>query len=176
MRVPTLEQVRRLPTSASVTVGAERIDGNDHLSVHHVVELAAHGAHELLVGCGLTDERRSRTGKGVFTAEHHLAYLHEVRQGARLTVHTRILDRSERAVLMAAFVVDQSRMRTASLLRTVVVSVDLSTRRSVPFPDDVAGALDRLLEEHAALPWDAPEPGWGALRHSSHSDESKTQI
>lgn len=151
--LPSLSQVLALPGTVPRRVTDGQIDGNGHVSVRFHVEIAAHGAHELLRACGVTDAQRAATGRTVFTVEHHLHYLAEIEPDARLTVHTRIVDRTKKAVVMQAFVVDLDRTRVATTLRTVVVSVDLTTRRSTPFPADIACNIDRLLAEHSRLPW-----------------------
>ena len=160
---PSIDDLAALHRVDVGPVPAEHIDGNGHLSVRFIVELAAHGAHELLVACGLTDERRDRTRRGVFTAEHHIAYLAEMRGDSELTVRVRMLDHSARAVGMAGFVVDEATSRLTAVLRTVVVSVDLESRRSVDFAPDVADAIEEVLRRHDRLPWSAPYPSWGSI-------------
>ncbi|ANY21861.1 thioesterase family protein [Gordonia terrae] len=147
-------------------IPADHIDGNGHLSVRFIVEIAAHGAHEVLVACGLTDARRASTHQGVFTAEHHLVYLSEMRVDSDLGVYVRILDRSSRAVILLAFVVDRTRRRVTTVLRTVVVSVDLTTRRARPFAPEVAREIDRVMRRHESLSWSPPFPRWGRLSGS----------
>ena len=161
--LPTLAQVMDLHEVDAAPVPAEHIDGNGHLSVRFIVEIAAHGAHELLVACGLTNERRARTHQGVFTAEHHIAYVAEMRGDADLAVYVRVLDRSPRAVMLLAFIVDRTRRRITAVLRAVVVNVDLDTRRPAEFTPEIAHEIDRVLREHDSLGWSPPFPRWGSL-------------
>ncbi len=161
--LPAIDDVMALHEVDVAPIPEEHIDGNGHLSVRFIVEIAAHGAHELLVGCGLTNERRERTHQGVFTAEHHIAYIAEMRADSDLAVYVRVLDRSPRAVILLAFVVDRTRQRVAAVLRAVVVSVALDTRRSTPFAREIASEIDRLLSDHDALGWSPPFPRWGRL-------------
>ena len=161
--LPTIAEVRGLHKVDVAPVPAEHIDGNGHLSVRFIVEIAAHGAHELLVACGLTNERRARTQQGVFTAEHHIAYVAEMRCDSDLAVFVRVLDRSPRAVMLLAFIVDRTRRRITAVLRAVVVSVDVDTRRPVKFAPEIAHEIDRVLREHDSLGWSPPFPRWGSL-------------
>jgi hypothetical protein len=57
------------------------------------------------------------------------------------------------------FVVNQSRQQLASTMEYVTSSADLTSRRTVPFPDDVARVLGDLVQEHARLDWLAPACG-----------------
>jgi hypothetical protein len=54
------------------------------------------------------------------------------------------------------FLVNQSTNQLASIFECVNTFVDLSRRRSAPWPDEVRSALLSLLERHHALPWPAP--------------------
>ena len=164
--VPSVDDVMQLHEVDLGPIPSDHIDGNGHLSVRFIVEIAAHGAHEVLVACGLTDERRARTHQGVFTVEHHLAYLGEMGADSDLAVYVRVLDRSSRAVVLLAFIVDRTQRRVTTVLRTVVVSVDLDTRRSRPFAPEIAYEIDMVVRRHESLAWSPPFPRWGRLSGS----------
>jgi acyl-CoA thioester hydrolase len=102
---------------------------------------------------------------GVFTAEHHLHYSSELHEGEKVSVHSRVLARSDKAAHLMAFLLDRTHGRLANTLELVLVHVDLDTRRATPMPEDVAAGFDRYVAETSALGWAAPVCGaMGARR------------
>ena len=150
---PTYEQVAALPAYDVPALGRADMDGNGHLSVHDHVRIAAAGAHVVLLGAGMNPERRAADGTTVFTAEHHVWYLHELRDGVGARVHTRVVDLGERAIHLVGYLVDPGSARVATVLEALVLSASLTSRRTAPFPVDVRERLARVRDQHAALPW-----------------------
>jgi acyl-CoA thioester hydrolase len=161
---PTIADLASLHEVPAGSIPDDHIDGNGHLSVRFIVELAAHGAHDLLVACGLTNERREQSGSGVFAAEHHLVYTAEIRGDANISVFVRAIDLSARSALLQSFVFDHGTGGIAAVLRAVVVSVDLASRTSTPFAADVASELERVVQAHGAASWRPPYGSWGRLK------------
>lgn len=42
----------------------------------------------------------------------------------------------------------------------------MGTRRTAPWPDDVAATLDARIAADTDLPWESDVSGWMSLRHS----------
>lgn len=157
--LPTVDEILQLPAFLETEVAPEFIDANGHMNIRHYLELNAQGMNDLVEGVGVTDHYRDHRGLGVFTVEHHLKYFSEMREGDPISVHPRVLERSQRAAYVMSFLVDRRNNRLANTLEVVFVHVDMHTRRSAPFPDDVADALDTLVATSDALDWAAPRCG-----------------
>lgn len=162
---PSYAQVLDLPVSLTRTVPEEFIDVNGHMNIGRYLEVASSGlwmsTASIGLGEGYIDERNLST----FTVEHHLRYLSELRLGDELTVHTRILERSDKIIHTIVFVLDRTREALAATCETVLIHIDLGTRRPVSFPDDIAKGLDTLIDDHAVA-WPAPLSGSMGVRPS----------
>jgi acyl-CoA thioester hydrolase len=174
MTIPSFGAVTQLPTVAEGVVAPEHIDANGHMNVRHYLDFNVLGTFTLVEQIGVDDDYRAGRRMGLFTAEHHLRYHTELQQGDRLTVHARVLERSERALHFMGFLLDRERERLANTLEVLAVHVDLDTRRSTPMPPEIAAGFDRLVEQSRALPWAAPTCGAMGIRSSraDHPNEA----
>jgi acyl-CoA thioester hydrolase len=162
---PTAKQVRQLPALLRATVEPEWIDVNGHMNVRHYLELCATGTSILCYDqIGIDDSYRAERRMGVFTAEHHLTYYSELQLGESLSVHVRVLERSDKVVHMLGLLVDDVHDRLANTLEVTLVHVDMDARTAVPIPDDIATGFDREIAVSDALDWTAPVCGAMGVR------------
>ena len=154
--LPTANEVTALPESITGTVTAAALDGGDHMDIVQYLKWGSTGADALVRAAGIDDGYRAERKMGVFTAEHHLAYYSELREGDRFAVAGRILERSAKAVHMMMFLADTGSGRVANTLEIMLVHVDLRHRRAVELPADIAAALDEHIACSRALPWSVP--------------------
>lgn len=163
-RFPTLEQVLDLPTACSTVVPAEFTDGNGHLNIARYMQLHSEGGWAYFARYGLSEESAAAGGPTTFDVEHHVLYRREVLEGHEVSVHVRLVDRSETALHSVQFLVDRTSGAVANSHEALSLSVDLRTRTVAPIPPDLARALDAQLAEDRALPWDPPLCGAIAIR------------
>jgi len=93
-------------------------------------------------------------GHSFFTVDTRVRYLDEVHAGDKLTITTQVLDGSGKRMRLfhRIWCGTGEDKRLASTVETLMLHVDLTTRRScAPLPA-VAEALDKLSAAHAALP------------------------
>jgi len=76
----------------------------------------------------------------------------------------RLLGRAERAAHALVYLLDESHQRLSFVMEEIFLHIDMETRRTAPWPDDVAAALDRRIAEDAELPWEPDVSGSMALR------------
>ena len=165
MSRPTAAEVRELPTLLKATVEPRWIDANGHMNIRHYLELNAEGTTILCDGhLGINDAYRAVRRMGVFTAEHHLKYFSELHLGEQLSVHVRVLDRSDKAIHMMGLLVDDTHDRLANTLELTLVHVDMDSRSATPMPAEVASGFDRFIDESKALAWAAPLCGAMGVR------------
>ena len=160
---PTYEQLVDLPAYADQPVPMAFEDVNGHLNVRHYTGIASEGLDESLVELGIPQNWPAH-GHACFSAEHHVVYLAELRTGDRMSARVRLLARSEKAAHAIVYVLDESRGRLSSVMEEVFLHIDMETRRTAPWPADVAAALDARIAEHATLPWEPDVSGCMALR------------
>jgi acyl-CoA thioesterase FadM len=160
---PTYDELAALPAYAEQPVPIAFEDVNGHLNVRHYTGIASEGLDEALVEQGIP-QNWPASGHACFSAEHHLTYLAELRTGDRMSARVRLLGRAERAAHVLVYLLDESHQRLSFVMEEIFLHIDMDTRRTAPWPDDVAASLDRRIEADAALPWRADVSGCLSLR------------
>jgi acyl-CoA thioester hydrolase len=156
----TLEEIRETGSPCYQTVARDEWkDRNDHVNIRHFVAIFddAGDAFYLTVGLGDGDHRRRESG--TMDLEHHIHFVREVRAGDRLAVYMRLIGVTAKRFHYLMFLWNETSGQLSSIFECVNSFVDLSRRKSAPWPDDVRSALDALREKHRALPWPAPVCG-----------------
>lgn len=161
---PTYAQLLDLPAYVEQPVPMPFEDINGHLNVRHYLGIASEGLDESLVDVGIPQNWPITAGHACFSAEHHCTYLHELRTGDVMSARVRLLGRSERAGHALVYLLDHTHERVSYVMEEIFLHVDLEDRRTAPWPDDVAAALDERVAEHAQWPFPAVTSGCLALR------------
>ncbi len=160
---PTYEQLASMPACVEQPVPQAFEDANGHLNVRHYVGIASEGLDESLVAQGIPTMWPAQ-GHAIFSAEHHLTYVAELRTGDRLSARVRLLGRSERAAHALVYLLDESHERLSFVMEEIFLHVSMETRRTAPWPEDVAKALDERVAVDSALPWEPDVSGSLRLR------------
>ena len=105
------------------------------------------------------------TKMGSFALEQHIRYLAEVRVGQPITVYSRALGRSDKTFHFIHFMVRDEDGVLAATNEQVSAYANLSERRIVPYPPELAAGIDRYLEAHTQLKWEAPVCGVMGIRN-----------
>lgn len=161
---PTYEQIIELPAQLELAIPPEFIDENGHMNIGRYLELGGRALwkrckHEL----GMGTEYLSERGMSTFSAEHHLTYLSEMLEGEQVSVHVRIIERSDKAMHAISLITNRSQQRLACVVEVVAVHIDMGPRRPTPFPDDIAALLDLALKADDR-DWPAPVSGSMGVR------------
>jgi acyl-CoA thioester hydrolase len=156
----TSEQIQELKPPCYQTVARpEWTDRNQHVNIRYFAAVFddAGDAFYPAVGLGDCDHRSRRSG--TMDLEHHTHFIHEVRPGDRLAVYLRIVGVSVKRFHYLMFLWNESTGRLASIFECVNTFVDLTGRRSAPWPEEIRAALESLRDRHRGLPWAAPACG-----------------
>ena len=160
---PTYEQLAALPAYTEQPVPVPFEDMNGHLNVRHYTGIASEGLDESFVALGIPQNWPAQ-GHACFSAEHHLTYLAELLTGDRISSRVRMVGRSERAAHALVYLLDDSHQRLSFVMEEILLHIDMETRRTAPWPEDVAAALDEQIALQAELPWEPRLSGSMALR------------
>jgi acyl-CoA thioester hydrolase len=135
------------------TVRPEWVDYNGHMNVAYYVLVFDHATDAALDHLGLGEAYREANGCSVFVGDMHVTYRQEVGAGDRLTVTTRPLARDDRRlILFHEMTSDGIQDGYVASNEVLCVHVDLTTRRSAPWPPAGAEALARAVAADAANP------------------------
>ncbi|MQW78133.1 hypothetical protein GHK92_19885 [Nocardioides sp. dk4132] len=161
--VPSYDEITSLTAYAAQRIPVAFEDINGHLNIRHYIGIASEGLDESLVEVGVATDWR-HTQLAVFSAEHHLTYFTELHTGANITVRVRLLGRSERAVHAVIYLVDETNQRVAYQQEEVFLRIDMATRKTAPWPAEVADKIDARIAETDRLAWKPELSGVIALR------------
>ena len=141
MPQPTYAQLSSMPAYCQQVVPSAFEDVNGHLNIRHYLGIASEGMDESLAPLGILENWPRVAHQAVFSAEHHLTYAAELRTGDAVSVRVRLIGRSARAAHAVAYLVDETHQRLSYVMEEIFLHVDMTTRRTSPWPDDVAAAL-----------------------------------
>lgn len=144
------------------TVRPEWIDYNGHMNVAYYVLVFDHATDVLFDALGLDAAYRARTNNSLFAVESHILYQGEVGLGAPLRVESRVLGVDGKRLHFGHEMFHATENRRAATIELMAVHIDLSVRRTTPFPADRRPLLDAAAAAHAHLP-----PADWAGRHIS---------
>lgn len=161
---PTYAQLAELPAYAEQPVPMPFEDINGHLNVRHYLGIASEGLDESLEALGIPQNWPVTAGHACFSAEHHCTYISELRTGDRMSARVILLGRSERAGHALVYLLDDTHERVSYVMEEIFLHIDMSTRRTAPWPNDVATQLDGRITEQRELAWAAVTKGCLALR------------
>jgi acyl-CoA thioester hydrolase len=150
---PDLEPVFAAPfVSSLMKVEPEWIDYNGHLNMAYynvLFDRAVDEAYELM-GCGIAYLKETR--HSTFTAESHIRYLRELHAGMPVRVTLQLIDFDTKRMhyFEQLFHADEGWLSATS--ENMVLHVDMTAKRVVPFPAFISARLAKVKAAHAHLP------------------------
>ncbi|MEM1266466.1 MAG: carnitine 3-dehydrogenase [Pseudomonadota bacterium] len=138
-----------LPVTAERQVPVSWRDYNGHMNEAHYLELGSKATDRFMELIG-ADAAYVAAGCSYFTVESHVRYLAEVAPGDRLTVTTQVLDGAGKKLHLFHRVERDG--TCAATVETLLLHMDLGTRRTSPPSAEVAANLKAWAAKHAALP------------------------
>jgi acyl-CoA thioester hydrolase len=141
-----------LPITWQGTIAQEWVDYNGHLRDAFYLLLFSYGTDGLMDRIGLDEAGRQATGHSMFTLECHLNFLHEVKQGTPVAVHTRVLGIDSKRVHIYHQLFTEGREEAVAASEQMLLNVEMAGPRGAAFSEPVRGALQGLVSDHANLP------------------------
>ena len=122
---PSYDELAALPAYATRAVPTAFEDINGHLNIRHYVGIASEGLDESLLDVGIPQNWPTVAGQGVFTAEHHMTYLSELRTGDKISVRVRVIGRSARAAHVVAYLLDDTHQKVSYVMEEIFLHIDM---------------------------------------------------
>ena len=141
-------------------VRPEWIDHNGHLNLAYYIVLFDEATDALWQAIGLGEPYRIRTGYGTFAVETHTLYISELIEGDATTAASLIIEVDRKRLHIAHELRRDRDGAVAAWQELMYLTVDLTTRRSVPWPDETLASLRAGRHAHAAM----PRPEWVGRR------------
>ena len=133
-------------------VNEDWIDYNGHMNVAFYVLAFDRGVDAFMSSLGITPSYVKEQQSSTFTLEIHVNYLHELRLADPLRLSCQLLDFDSKRVHYFLRMHHAESGYLAAVSEQIMVHVDLKTRRSSGFPEDVHLALTQLMNKHKELP------------------------
>jgi len=145
-----LPEAPDLPITADRQIPQSWTDYNGHMNEAHYLEVAGAATDRFMELIG-ADATYIAGGQSYFTVESHIRYLGEVHAGERMTVTTQLLSPEGRKLHLFHRLLTADGA-TAATVETLLLHVDLTTRRSAPPGARIEEALSRLWADHGQRP------------------------
>lgn len=130
----------------------EWIDYNGHMNVSYYVLVFDHATDRFLDHAGMGEDFRRDHQASSFTAEMHVNYLREVKEGDEVSVSTLLLGYDEKRIHYFHQMRHAEEGYLAATNEVLGLYVDMNLRRVAPMPPEILDRLAALRQRHAALP------------------------
>jgi acyl-CoA thioester hydrolase len=132
-------------------VRPEWIDHNGHLNLAYYIVLFDEATDALWRAIGLGEEYRARTGCGTFAVETHTLYMNELVLGDHTTGHSHVVAVDAKRLHVAHELIRDRDGAIAARQELMYLTVDLGSRRSVPWPPETLQSLQAAAAAHATI-------------------------
>lgn len=140
------------PVIHEATILPEWIDYNGHMNLAYYVVVFDQATDALYDRLGIWLPYRQATGNSCFTVETHTIYEQEVKLGDRVRVHTHLLGADAKRLHYFHEMFHVGEGYRAAVQELMALHVDLSVRRTTPFPPDRQTVIDAALARCDVLP------------------------
>ena len=127
-----------------ITIEPGWVDWNGHLNMAYYNVIFDRAADAFLAPTGLGPDYVTTRGLSYMTAEIHVCYLAEVFRDDPLRVAVRIVDLDAKRLHLFAELVHAETGRLSATSEAMYLHVDMGSRRTAPWPDDVRARLEAL--------------------------------
>jgi acyl-CoA thioester hydrolase len=134
------------------TVPPEWIDYNGHMMDGYYAIAFSYATDAFIDAVGLDATYRAATHCTIYTAEMHMVYLRELKQGAPLRFTTQLLGHDARRIHVFHALHNEAEGHLAATSELMLLHVDQVKSRVVAMPDSVVARLADILAAHAGLP------------------------
>jgi len=155
-RFPTFDSTRKyLPLVIERHhVTSQYLDIMEHMNIRHYMNVFDDASQKLLEKAGMSKSYILSKQVGMFTLQHHITYLREIKGGSFLNVYAHLHDisPSKKKVYVFLWIANLTNNTIAAQCEAVFACADLKERKTIEFPLEIDKELSKIHEEHKALP------------------------
>ena len=130
----------------------EWIDYNGHMNVAYYVLVFDRATDEFFDFMGMTADYRAASNASAFTAEMHVNYIQEVKEGDEVYVTTQLLDYDAKRFHYFHSMYHAEQDYLAATSELLCLFVDMNQRRVTQMPSPILDRLAEIKQSHASLP------------------------
>ena len=139
-------------TTYTTKILPDWVDYNGHLRDAFYLLIFSYATDALMNTLGLDSENREASGHSLFTLELHLNYLHEVKLGAEVEVHTQLIAHDAKRLHLYHSLHLVSDDKELAGNEQMLLHVDLAGPHAAPFTEASLQRLSTISQEQADLP------------------------
>ena len=139
-------------TTYTTQIQPDWVDYNGHLRDAFYLLIFSYATDALMDRLGLDSENREASGHSLFTLELHLNYLHEVKLGADVEVHTQLIAHDAKRLHLYHSLHGVGDEKELAGNEQMLLHVDLVGPQSAPFTEATLEKLAAMRNEQADLP------------------------
>jgi len=128
------------------------IDSNGHMNLAYYVLVFDYATDEFLNMVGMTEEFRTANNVSTFSAEIHVNYIQEVKQGVRVRVTTQLINFDEKRIHYYHRMYHDDEGYLAATNELMSLYMDMKARRVGIMPDVILNKLEQIRTEQKSLP------------------------
>jgi acyl-CoA thioester hydrolase len=138
--------------SSMMRVEPQWIDYNGHLNMAYYNVLFDRAVDEIYETLGIGIDYLKRTNHSTFTAEVHVRYLREIREGDPVQVEFQLLDYDAKRIYYFETLKHAEQGWVSATSENMTLHVDMGVKKVAPFPQGVLERLAAVKAAHAHLP------------------------
>lgn len=169
--LPTADQIAQLGHGLARIVPPEWEDENGHVNICHHYAFHMETSIAFFARLGMSEAYLTERGQSTFTVEQNIRFHDEVLVGHEIAGYVRLLDLNAKLVHGVSVILNLSTGTVANTSEFIEGHVDLATRRTTPWSEELAGPLAGVLAEHRGLDWTLPPSTGLKLRHRDRSGQ-----
>src|SRR4051794_39293390 len=141
------------PFTASVQkVEPQWIDYNGHFNMAYYNVLFDRAGDQAFELVGLGPDYVKSHNASFFTLEAHVTYIRELHAGDSVKVTVQFLDYDAKRVHYVQEMHHATEDWLSAVTENIVMHVDMTSKRSAPFPPDVLAKIEAMAAAHKLLP------------------------
>lgn len=137
--------------SRLMSVEPQWIDYNGHLNMAYYNVLFDRGADDLFEEFGIGPDYPKTRNFSTFSAEFHVCYLRELKEGDQVYVTSQLIDMDDKRFHFYQELYHEDGWLSATG-EGLGLHIDMAGPRVAPMPDDIAAKMRAVFEAHSALP------------------------
>ncbi len=138
-------------TGRLLTVEDQWTDYNGHLNMAYYAVLFDQSAEEMFETFGLGPDYVRQTNCSFFTLETHTTYVHELHAGHQVRIENQIIDADVKRVHYVQQMFHAGDNFLSCVLEVIVSHVNLTEKKTVPFPEQVQARIKAMTADHKAI-------------------------
>lgn len=142
-----------LIVSPVIEIEADWVDYNGHLNQAYYGVIFDRAVDHALMPVGLGPEYITERNCSYMTVESHTCFIRELVRPDTVRVVSRILDVDDKRLHMFAEMRQVADDWLAATVEYMFLHIDMSVRRTAPWPADLRAKLDTLKARSDTLPW-----------------------